>query len=74
MLRFRKKLSKIDKILNKKFKDVQELHNILKENNIYFETYLTKMKVWFYYLKENNNSRACKLCVDNKRRVYLTRA
>lgn len=74
MLIFHKKRSQIDKILNKKFKDTHELHNKLKESNIYFEVYCTSVKIVFYYLKENNKGKACKLCIDNKRRVFLTQA
>jgi hypothetical protein len=71
MLKTNKKMVTIDKIMRKKFKDLQVLHEFLKENNIYFEYTVTTMKITFYLLRINNTNYARKLCIDNKNRYYF---
>lgn len=73
MFKTNKKVITIDKISRKKFAKVEDLHNFLKENNIYYEKNTTTMKITFYLLKINNINYARKLCIDNKNRYYLSR-
>lgn len=73
MLKKNKKRSNLSKILNKKFTNVQELHEKLKELNIFYEFYNTKMKETYYLLRENNINYACKLCKIDRNCVFLTR-
>lgn len=72
MLKKNKKRSNLSKILNKKFKNLSLLHEKLSQNGIKYEITVTKEREWWYLLRENNTNYACKLCTDNKKRVYLT--
>ena len=73
MLKKNKKQDKLSQILNKKFTNQQELHEKLKEMNIYFENFVTRMKETYYLVRIDNINYACILQVDNKNRIFLTR-
>ena len=73
MLKTVKKRSNLSKILNKKFQNEQELHEKLLKYNIIFEKTVTKSKIVWYLLRENNRTYATKLLEDENRCVYLTR-
>ena len=73
MLKIFQKRLKIDKILGKKCENVTKLHEKLSQMGIKYEIYHTSMKETFYLLTIDNINYACKLCKDDKNRVYLTR-
>ena len=73
MLKLFKKRLKIDKILGKKCENVTKLHEKLSQMGIKYEIIVTSSREWWYLLKIDNTNYACKLCVDNKNRVYLTK-
>ena len=73
MLKIFQKRLKIDKILNKKCENVTKLHEKLSQMGIKYEIYHTTCDITFYLLRIDNTNYACKLLIDNKKRVYLTR-
>lgn len=73
MLKKNKKRSNLSKILDKKCENVSILHEKLLKYNIKYEITVTISHGTYYLLRENNKNYACKLFVDNKRRVYLSR-
>ena len=73
MLKLFQKRLKINKILSKKCENVTELHKFFSQMGIKYEIYHTSLKKTFYLLTIDNINYACKLCKDDKNRVYLTR-
>ena len=73
MLKTNKKRSILNKILNKKFTNVSELHKKLFEYGIKYENITTSMKKTFYLLRIDNKNCVYELRVDDNKCVYLTR-
>ena len=73
MLKKNKKRSNLSKILNKKCENVSILHEKLSQMGIKYEKYHTSLNGTYYLLRENNINYACKLCIDDKKCVYLSR-
>lgn len=73
MLKKNKKRSNLSKILGKKCENVSILHEKLLKYGIKYEITVTYTQGTYYLLRENDINYACKLFIDDKKRVYLSR-
>ena len=73
MLKKNKKRSNLSKILGKKCENLSILHEKLLKYDIKYEITVTISQGTYYLLRENDINYACKLFIDDKKRVYLSR-